>query len=430
MLPKIAIVTPCFRESQATLDRMLDSVLGQTEPCLHVLVSDGVQRELSAQRFEQYARRGHRLVLLSLPFRVKNSGAAPRAVGAAWAFTQGYDYVSFLDADNAITKDHVSQLHKAANPAVKAIVSERRVFLKDTGEETPREPAEQTGEHIDTNCLTLSASQCQLLGVWAYWPVQFGTGEDRIFSAILNSRPGEVARTGKATVLYSSEWPIHYQLAGKPVPSTARRPSRRAATHFHAASFFEVVGPQKIAKKWQSIKSEPLPTPENDPLLTVILVARHLESELCERQFFSELVLANSSEQSSKFNVNTPVFTAPDRSPLTFLIASAAVLAHHQGRSTFISHVFENGICGDLVDAAIRKNVGASPPTGLALYFWTDQASKTGFSIAAPSHLGALWTTLLTQAVAHSTNSRILDELVIACQRHNVSVSRFKIHPK
>ena len=120
---------------------------------------------------------------------------------------------------------------------VAAVVTQRRVFLKDTGEETPREKQEHQRIHIDTNCMVLSNRCADLLVLWSHWPQAFGTGEDRIFSAILNATGKPIAFTTEATVLYWSEWPIHYSLANKPVPKTAKKPTRRAATHFHASSF-------------------------------------------------------------------------------------------------------------------------------------------------------------------------------------------------
>jgi len=426
MNTKIAIVTPCFRESEQTLTRMISSVLAQKSPCLHVIVSDGVQKTFHPSLHRRYQESGHELATLSLPYRTNNSGAAPRAIGAAWAFANDCDLVSFLDADNAITPDHIELIIAAAHPSAKAIVTERRVFLGDTGQETPRERAEHLGEHIDTNCLTLSSAAKDLLVAWAFWPSDFGTGEDRIFSALLNSYPGEIARTTKQTVLYTSEWPIHYQLAGLPVPVTARRPNRRAATHFHAPSFFSVIGQYEMDKKWLAVPSQPLPSLDNDALLGGLVLAASFSSEISVDYPFTEVFCARTRVNINQLRENARTLVLPPGGSLLFSLALFALMAFHQRRATFIVHLIDEVHCNQTVDAAIRKSVASSPPKGISIYSWTI-AGAQGFALAGSSSCGSLWTALLNTRNAPESETELLQYLADECKKQQVPVARFKI---
>ena len=336
---EFAVITPCFRESEATLSRMMESVIAQAEPCHHVIVADGAPRYFSADIYNAYSARGHQLTLIELPAGLANSGAGPRALGAAYALSQGAQWVSFLDADNAVTPHHLITIKGMALKGVAAVVTQRRVFLKDTGEETPREKQEHQGIHIDTNCLVLSNRCADLLVLWSHWPRAFGTGEDRIFSAILNATGKPIAFTTEATVLYWSEWPIHYSLANKPVPKTAKKPTRRAATHFHASSFFDVVGQWPIAMSWRKVNARPIPR-NTGPALVCQYVANCDSADLKVGLYtqhapvcFSDVFVTHSTRGAGVpwLLDNQSVLTLPTDAEETYGLASMATVAFHLG---------------------------------------------------------------------------------------------------
>lgn len=378
----------------------MQSVQAQTIPCHHLIVSDGVPRYFDAKIYESYAANGHCLTVIRLPFGLANSGAGPRALGAAVAFSMGAVRVSFLDADNAILPTHAQGVAEADDGRVSAITVQRRVFLKDTNEETPIEPVENSGQHVDTNCLTLTRNASQLLSLWLFWPTAFGTGEDRIFSAILNAEQHAIARSPNRTVLYWSEWPIHYQLAGKSVPKTAKRPVRRAATHFHADSFFKVVGDFAIADQWRQITTEPLPPLLGGPLVCQVLSMKqdNPNSRLGQPPLaFTDLFLAlrdcRGDEQPALVNTNQRLYTLPSCCTLAHLFAHAMVFAYHRGHKTII-FTLESAIDRSYgADAILRKAALGMRGKGVAVMYSSD-IDRTPIGVIASPRLGRLVATL------------------------------------
>ena len=79
---RIAIVTPYYKESENLLERCIDSVSNQTISCDHIMVADG-----HASSFAKAKAKHH----IELPASNGDCGDTPRMIGAAFAFTQGYD---------------------------------------------------------------------------------------------------------------------------------------------------------------------------------------------------------------------------------------------------------------------------------------------------------------------------------------------------
>lgn len=93
---RVAVVTPYFKESPATLQRCLTSVRAQTYPqVVHYMVADGFPQNALLTQWPGVRH-------IQLPNGHANFGCTPRGVGAQCALADGFDVVCFLDADNLI----------------------------------------------------------------------------------------------------------------------------------------------------------------------------------------------------------------------------------------------------------------------------------------------------------------------------------------
>jgi len=430
--PTFAIVTPCFREDDETLTRMIQSVVAQATPCHHIVVSDGIERQFPSSCYAAYSQRGHTLTVLNLPLRMRNSGAGPRAIGALLAFAQGAELVSFLDADNALLPQHTTAVLKCLRPQSLAVKTLRRVFLKDTGEETPTEAAENSGAHIDTNCLTLTRRSQRLLVVWLYWPVSFGTGEDRILSAILNATDGTIQTTGEPTVLYWSEWPIHYQLAGKAVPTTAKRPTRRARTHFHGPSFFAITGQLPIAEQWLRIPAEPIAAPQRDPLICQLLLSEGRSNASAPPHNppplnYVELLITDNSVNAAPKSLNTPVLHLPAGTGCFLALALAGVTAYHENRRWLVAYMASGLDRLQSQDAAVRQRVESATSAYVLLLMRRTAAGSQLLAIAAPSDRGDLWSLLAQRCTLNANAQDLVNALQDLCAQLTLPMRHWEV---
>ena len=108
----VAVVTPYFKESPATLQRCLASVSAQTYPrVIHYMVADGFPQTALLAQWP-----GVRHV--QLPNAHANFGCTPRGIGAQCALADGVDVVCFLDADNLLEPEHVATVVQTVAQAV------------------------------------------------------------------------------------------------------------------------------------------------------------------------------------------------------------------------------------------------------------------------------------------------------------------------
>jgi hypothetical protein len=120
---KIAIVTPYSDEPASWIARACASVLEQTVPGTHVMVSDGPRRtDLPTSTS----------VHLELPAPVQDSGATPRTVGGRWAVANGYDIVCYLDADDALDPLYSSRVLEAVTRVGAEVVASPLIYADET----------------------------------------------------------------------------------------------------------------------------------------------------------------------------------------------------------------------------------------------------------------------------------------------------------
>ena len=211
---KVAVVTPYYKETAAILKKCHDSVLGQTYPCDHIVVSDGHKNEF----FEHKGRALH----VTLPRAHGDNGNTPRGIGSMLADTYGYDVVAYLDADNWFAPEHISNAVAAHEASGHPVVCCKRTFHDMEGAPLPIiEPAEESRSHVDTSCFVIFRPAFSAFRAWSM-PKELGPICDRILlHRILRDR-FPIHWLEDRTVAFRTQYAYHYRLAGLPIPSGSK----------------------------------------------------------------------------------------------------------------------------------------------------------------------------------------------------------------
>ncbi|MBT6137958.1 MAG: hypothetical protein HOH65_10830, partial [Rhodospirillaceae bacterium] len=105
--------------------RACTSVLEQTVPVTHVLVSDGPRRTDLTGVANSVS------VHLELPTPASDSGATPRVIGGRWAVENGYDIVCYLDADDALDPLYSSRVAEAITHADAEVIASPLIYADE-----------------------------------------------------------------------------------------------------------------------------------------------------------------------------------------------------------------------------------------------------------------------------------------------------------
>lgn len=224
---KIAVVTPYYREPEDKLFRCLESVFRQTRPCTHIWVADGHPTDVMDGMFESYPDHFQHIVL---PQAHRDYGDTPRAIGTMSAFSQGFDAVCWLDADNWFEPDHVeTMVESALEQGVAFLTATRNLYRPDgTFLDVCRESDGKT--FCDTNCFFLTRPAMPLASHWVFKDKSLAAIGDRvIFQALKQAFPAW-HHCSKPTVNYESCVAAHYLERGLTPPPDARIIFRRTET--------------------------------------------------------------------------------------------------------------------------------------------------------------------------------------------------------
>jgi predicted O-linked N-acetylglucosamine transferase (SPINDLY family) len=231
---RVAVVTPYFQVPEDKLKRCCASVASQSFTCDHILVADGEPQMLLSEM---------QVIHMVLPANVGNSGATPRGLGAQYAFSQGYDAVAFLDADNWYEPDHIETAVKVLEDQHLDVVYTRRNIVFEDGDILQvDDPQDVGGVHVDTNCYIFSKRAAFLMGFWALYPKEFGAGEDRYMKKIIDALGLSSKLIENKSVWYESHWAHHYRLANKAPVAPLRSPSRSLSRNWDPNLFEERTG--------------------------------------------------------------------------------------------------------------------------------------------------------------------------------------------
>jgi len=209
--PRVAVITPYYREPVEFLRAAHDSVRRQTYPTTHFVVADGAPRD---------EVRGWPVEHIVLPRNHGDFGDTPHALGAISALSLGYDAIAFLDSDNWYLPNHVETMVAAQRRSGHPVVLAARSFHRLDGSLMAGLRDEEN--HADTNCLFLSGEAARLVPLLAIKPKAFAEVGDRIFWRALRQRGVPFIRVMIPTVAYRTPYKAHYQAIGETPPPGAK----------------------------------------------------------------------------------------------------------------------------------------------------------------------------------------------------------------
>ena len=210
-MPKVAVITPYYREPLEVLVQCHRSVLAQLPQADHFMVADGFPRPELA---------GWKARHVVLPVAHHDGGSTPRGIGAMLADSEGYDFVTFLDADNWYHPGHLASLLQVHQRTGAQVCTCFRTFHRPDG--TKLEISEQDEDqlrHVDTSCFMVHRSAFSALAVWPRMPKQLGPLCDRVFLAALKKERFSIVSTRERTVAFRTLYELHYRLAGLSPPA-------------------------------------------------------------------------------------------------------------------------------------------------------------------------------------------------------------------
>ncbi|MEP7275885.1 MAG: glycosyltransferase [Betaproteobacteria bacterium] len=211
--PRVAVVTPYFRESLATLERCHLSVQRQTVRCEHIMIADGFARD----ELDAWAVRHIRL-----PTPHGDFGDTPRRIAGEAALDAGFDAVAYLDADNWLRPRHVESLLACGRARGAVVCHSARTLHRPDGSMMPLMQQGDNIEHVDTSCLLITAEAFDLLPIWGTWPRELSRIDDRMFWHAAKARGHARAFSGALTTCYEMSHLGPYWTLGETAPPGTR----------------------------------------------------------------------------------------------------------------------------------------------------------------------------------------------------------------
>ncbi|MBF0269014.1 MAG: glycosyltransferase [Alphaproteobacteria bacterium] len=231
---RIAVVTPYYRESDLVLTRCLDSVAGQTHPCMHILVADGFPNPL--------ADRWPNAVHLKLDQSHGDNGDTPRGIGADYALSEGFEALAFLDADNWYRARHLETLVRLHGETGASVLVAGRSFHRADGSEIEGLSEKGDGLHYaDTSCLMLTGKAMEVAPLWAAIPQPLAPICDRIFWQMLMAQGFKTAVSSERSVAFTTQYAAHFLAVGETPPLGAKDASQSQA----AAAWWNALSPDE-----------------------------------------------------------------------------------------------------------------------------------------------------------------------------------------
>lgn len=217
MATTIAVITPYYKESIDLLRQCHDSVMSQGVNATHFMVADG---------FAQSALNDWPIAHVSLNQAHADYGNTPRGVGSVLARSQGFDCVTYLDADNWYHAGHLRALLDLYEQTGADVCCSQRTFHRMDGTMLPvEEVLEEQRIHVDTNCLMLGRAALGVLDIWHQMPKELSAIGDRVVFGAIRHRRFRTAFTQQRSVAYRTLHTHHYELAQEPMPADVKQPS-------------------------------------------------------------------------------------------------------------------------------------------------------------------------------------------------------------
>jgi glycosyltransferase involved in cell wall biosynthesis len=212
---KVAVITPYYKESVDILRKCHDSVMAQNLACDHIMVADGYPCEEIANWKIQH---------IVLPSSHGDYGNTARGLGGIFAAQHNYEFIAYLDADNWFKPHHIESLVTLQNSTQFEVCASLREFYTDQGVcmNGLFEKAENTHQHIDTNCLLIHRKAFQHLNFWLKIPMPLSVIGDRVFYQGLLRAGYRFSHSDLRTICYRTLYKVHYSALGLPVPDNAK----------------------------------------------------------------------------------------------------------------------------------------------------------------------------------------------------------------
>ena len=219
--PKVAVITPYYKEPLSVIQQCHESVLAQTEPCLHVLVADGHPKRRINQWTAEHIR---------LPRSHGDIGSTPRLIGCYHAIGLGVEAVAFLDADNWYQPNHIEALRQKMNSEGADFASSGRMLCRLDGSTMAPCPLTDPNRFIDTNAMMFSERAFPILHQWCLMPNYGHLIGDRIMLHHIKQSGLRRTHSDEPSVNYRCSKEGLYQLLGEPVPEGVQpRPDYNAS---------------------------------------------------------------------------------------------------------------------------------------------------------------------------------------------------------
>ncbi len=208
-LPRVAVITPYYKEAPAQLRQCHDSVLAQSEPCLHVLVADGHPRRRINHWLAEH---------VLLPRSHGDIGSTPRLIGSYHAIGLGVDAVAFLDADNWYGPDHIANLLAEMDQQEADFISSGRTLCRLDGTVMGPCPLTDPDRFIDTNAMLFGRGAFPVLHQWVLMPPYGHLIGDRIMLHHLKNAGLRCRHLNQNSVFYRCAKAGLYRHLNEPIP--------------------------------------------------------------------------------------------------------------------------------------------------------------------------------------------------------------------
>ena len=220
-LPRVAVITPYYKESLALLEQCHQSVLNQSEPCLHVLVADGHPRPRINRWHAEHVR---------LPRSHGDIGSTPRLIGSYHAIGLGVEAVAFLDADNWYGPDHIAGMLEAMQEQQADFVSSNRTLCRLDGSVMGSCSLTDPERFIDTNAMLFGSGAFPQLHHWVLMPSYGHLIGDRVMLHQLKAAGLKRHHLDQASVFYRCAKEGLYRQIGEEIPEGVQaRPNYEAS---------------------------------------------------------------------------------------------------------------------------------------------------------------------------------------------------------
>jgi hypothetical protein len=204
---KIAVITPYFKEPLSILRQCHLSVIDQkvNASVTHFLISDGYPaEEIDAWKAKH----------ITLPQSHDDNGNTPRGLGSVEAKKEGFDFITFLDADNWLHQNHLQSLLDKWIESKNPVICSSRTYHQLNGKQIIfEEPDENSFYHVDTSCFFLHKDSFDVIDIWLKMPKALGPLCDRVFMSAIKFKKYPISFTKKRTLAFRSQYLFHYLLS-------------------------------------------------------------------------------------------------------------------------------------------------------------------------------------------------------------------------